>query len=101
MNFCSYISLVNKNSQERLKFRDQTMFTTTTNESTKVSIKRVKYVYTRHKVALNLSEFPNFHQSGNVRGMRNVYGKNALLVRCGEWIYNVSTKPNIYYTWAH
>lgn len=44
-----------------------------------------------------LSEFPNFHKSGNITGMRKLYyGKDALLVRCGEYIYNVSSSPEIY-----
>ena len=27
--------------------------------------------------------------------------KNALLVRCGNYIYNVSSEPEIYYNIAH
>lgn len=45
----------------------------------------------------NLSEFPNFHASGSVSGMRRLYyGAAALLVRCGRYIYNVSAAPEIY-----
>lgn len=29
------------------------------------------------------------------------YGKNALWVRCGNYIYNVSSEPEIYYNIAH
>lgn len=37
-----------------------------------------------------LREFPNFHCSGSVKGMKEkYYGKDALLVRCGQYIYNV------------
>lgn len=44
-----------------------------------------------------LSAYPNFHKSGSVAGMkRRYYGKNALLVRCGNFIYNVSASPEIY-----
>lgn len=32
---------------------------------------------------------------------RLYYGKNALLVRYGSCIYNVSSEPNIYYNLAH
>lgn len=32
---------------------------------------------------------------------RLYYGKNALLVRCGSWIYNVSGEPRIYHNLAH
>ena len=48
------------------------------------------------------SRFPNFHKSGSIAGMKRLYyGKNALLVRCGRWIYNVSSEPEIYYNLAH
>ena len=36
-----------------------------------------------------LGKFPNFHCSGSVSGMRKIYGKDALLVKCGQYIYNV------------
>lgn len=63
---------------------------------------RVKYVYIKDKQRLNLSSFPNFSASGNVYGMKNLYyGKDALLVRCGSWIYNVTSNPEIYYGEAH
>jgi hypothetical protein len=45
----------------------------------------------------NLGEFPNFSRTGNITGMKNkYYGKDALLVRCGNYIYNVSSAPEIY-----
>lgn len=45
-----------------------------------------------------LSEFPNFHRSGSIKGMKKLYyGENALLVRKGSYIYNVSSDPDIYY----
>ena len=44
-----------------------------------------------------LSCFPNFHKSGSIIGMKHMYyGKDALLVRCGDYIYNVSSEPRIY-----
>ena len=44
-----------------------------------------------------LSRFPNFHKSGSVRGMKKLYyGKDCLLVKCGNYIYNVSSEPQIY-----
>lgn len=47
---------------------------------------------------LGLSEFPNFHKTGSISGMKKMYyGKNALLVKCGSYIYNVSSKPEIYH----
>lgn len=47
---------------------------------------------------VNISRFPNFHKSGSIRGMKKqYYGVAALLVRCGSYIYNVISEPNIYY----
>ena len=43
---------------------------------------------------VNISRFPNFHKSGSIR---RYYGVAALLVRCGSYIYNVTSEPNIYY----
>lgn len=42
-------------------------------------------------------KFPNFSKTGNIIGMKQkYYGKDALLVRCGDFIYNVSSEPEIY-----
>lgn len=39
---------------------------------------------------LHLNTFPNFHASGNIEGMRNLYyGKDAFLVQAGNFIYHV------------
>lgn len=44
-----------------------------------------------------LSRFPNFHRTGSVAGMKKLYyGQNCLLVKCGDYIYNVSSEPEIY-----
>ncbi len=43
-----------------------------------------------------ISKYPNFSATGSVTGMRKIYGKMALLVRCGSYIYNVSAAPRIY-----
>lgn len=46
---------------------------------------------------LNIGQFPNFHRSGSIRGMKKLYyGENCLLVRCGNYIYNVTSEPSIY-----
>lgn len=46
---------------------------------------------------VNISRFPNFHRSGSIYGMKLMYyGKKALLVRCGSYIYNVTSAPEIY-----
>lgn len=44
----------------------------------------------------NLAQFPNFHRSGSITGMRRIYGIDAKLVRCGNYIYNVTAEPQIY-----
>jgi hypothetical protein len=49
-----------------------------------------------------VSNFPNFDKSGSIRGMKKLYyGKDALLVQCGNYIYNVSSEPSIYYELAY
>lgn len=49
----------------------------------------------------NISRFPNFHKSGSISGMKRMfYGNEALLVRCGSFIYNVTSEPSIYYNQA-
>lgn len=45
----------------------------------------------------DISRFPNFHKSGSVSGMKKLYyGNDALLVRCGQYVYNVTSEPSIY-----
>lgn len=47
---------------------------------------------------VDISRFPNFHRSGSIRGMKRLYyGKDALLVACDSYIYNVSSEPQIYH----
>lgn len=62
---------------------------------------RVKTVYIKDKQRLRLSSFPNFSATGSITGMKKIYGEDALLVRCGSWIYNVTSRPDIYYGEAH
>lgn len=63
---------------------------------------RVKYIYKADKERLHLSDYPNFSASGSIYGMKKrYYGMDALLVRCGSWIYNVSRTPEIYFNEAH
>ena len=57
----------------------------------------MKVLYVRRKYAddLGLSSFPSFHRSGSIRGMKEYYfGKNALFVRSGNYIYRVT--PEVY-----
>ena len=56
---------------------------------------RVKTIYVKDYNKFRLYNFPSFHVSGSIKGMKErYYGKDALLVRCGSYIYNVS--PRIY-----
>ena len=71
-------------------------------------MKKVKYLSVKSPKAAELrgtvedlfSGCPNFHKSGSVQGMRKIYGPTALLIRCGQWIYNAASKPDIYHNWA-
>ena len=39
---------------------------------------------------LNIDQYPNFHKSGSIIGMKKqYYGKDAMLVKCGDYVYNV------------
>ena len=54
---------------------------------------RTKTLYRCDAQKIDISRFPNFHITGSITGMKKLYyGKNALLVRCGSWIYNVSSE---------
>ena len=58
---------------------------------------RCKTIAANRRDEFNLSEYPNFSSNGSIIGMKNLYyGKDALLVRCGKYIYNVSSNPEIY-----
>ena len=60
---------------------------------------KIRYLTVARGRAIHIENYPNFHKSGSVAGMKKqYYGENALLVRCGNYIYNVSTKPDIYYS---
>ncbi|KKK83614.1 hypothetical protein LCGC14_2791600 [marine sediment metagenome] len=51
---------------------------------------RVKYLKVAKGKRLEIDRFPNFSHTGSIAGMKRMYyGKDALLVRCGSWIYNV------------
>ena len=59
---------------------------------------RVKTIKVNDRAAAKLSIFANFHKSGSIAGMKKqYYGKDALLVRCGQYVYNVTPQPDIYY----
>ena len=46
---------------------------------------------------LGLENYPNFHKSGSIKGMKKLYyGKDAKLIQCGNFIFNVSSTPELY-----
>ena len=61
---------------------------------------RTKYLKIEFKD--KVKDFPNFSKSGSITGMKRMYyGKDALLVRCGSYIYNVGAAPEIYHNLAY
>ena len=57
---------------------------------------RVRRMKVSEGKSINISQCPNFSATGSIKGMReNFYGKNAMLVRCGSYIYNVPAE--VYY----
>lgn len=51
---------------------------------------RVKYLSVTRGQKVHIEQYPNFHKSGSIKGMKEkYYGKNAMLVRCGDYIYNM------------
>jgi hypothetical protein len=53
---------------------------------------RTKYLSTKDP-RWDLSVFPNFHRTGSIQGMKKMYyGKDALLVRSGNYIYKVTAE---------
>ena len=62
---------------------------------------KTKYLPIKHGIEV-FNKFPNFSKTGSITGMKNLYyGKDSLLVKCGSYIYNVTSEPNIYYLLAH
>ena len=59
---------------------------------------RVKKMTIDEGKRVGIDRFPNFSATGSFRGMREkYYGYEALLVRCGAYVYNVTAEPQIYH----
>jgi len=59
---------------------------------------RVKIMTIEEGKRWSIDRYPNFHRSGSIIGMKRLYyGEHALLVRCGNYIYNVTENPKIYH----
>lgn len=51
---------------------------------------KTKYLSVKQHDKFNLSIYPNFSATGSIKGMKDkYYGKDATLVKCGKYIYNV------------
>jgi len=62
---------------------------------------KVKYLKVQEAKKIGMLSFPSFSSTGSIKGMKALYyGKNALLVKSGSYIYNVTSKPHIYYNLA-
>lgn len=59
---------------------------------------RVKRMTIEQGKRIRIDRFPNFHVTGSIRGMKRLYySYDSLLVRCGNYIYNVTAQPQIYH----
>ena len=62
----------------------------------------MKTKYLKAEYYNKVENFPNFSATGSIKGMKDkYYGKNALLVKCGGYIFNVTSEPSIYYNLAY
>jgi len=51
---------------------------------------RTKTIKVFEGEAINIGQYPNFHRTGSIIGMKRMfYGKDATLIKCGNYIYNV------------
>lgn len=58
---------------------------------------RVRRLSVREGDRFGIGNFPNFHKTGSVTGMKCFYyGRDVLLIKCGNYIYNISSVPSIY-----
>lgn len=54
---------------------------------------KMKYLKVALGKQMNINKFPSFSATGSIVGMkRDFYGKDAMLVKCGSYIYNVDRK---------
>lgn len=51
---------------------------------------RCRYMKVKDGEKCGIGRFPSFSATGSIKGMKKMYyGTDALLVRCGSWIYHV------------
>lgn len=57
---------------------------------------RQRTLYLPVRFSWMVHNLPNFHRSGSIAGMRRqFYGRNAILIRCGQYIYNATGSHNL------
>ncbi len=57
---------------------------------------RVRRMKVSEGKSIHIDQYPNFSATGSIKGMiEKYYGKDAMLVRCGSYIYNVPSE--VYY----
>ena len=62
---------------------------------------KLKYLSGLDGEKCRIDNFPNFHSTGSISGMKKLYyGESALLVKCGSYIFNVTSEPHIYHNIA-
>jgi len=60
---------------------------------------KTRYLSVKKGKEIGIDQYPNFSSTGSIKGMKKLfYGKDALLVKCGSWIYHV---PERIYNLAH
>lgn len=58
---------------------------------------KVKRLSTDEGIRLRLGRFSSYHKKNSITNIRRLFcGPGALLVRCGDFIYNVTREPSIY-----
>ncbi len=58
---------------------------------------KTKVLSVKDRRSEQLKDYPNFAANGSIKGMKKLYyGKDALLIKCGSYVYNVSGNPGLY-----
>ena len=56
---------------------------------------KIKILYVKDSAGID--QCPNIYYNGSVSGMKKLYwGKDAKVVRCGSYYYNVTGEPRFY-----
>jgi len=61
-------------------------------------MKRFKKITLEQGTDLNIEKFPKMHKLNRMKELSTfTSSKDDLLVKCGEYFYNVTNEPNIYF----